>query len=154
MVVGTAAARPGNGAKAMQITLECDNGETYEGVVAGRGRWAPAHVNDSKTRFQPTGFLAFEGTSVDKHGASHEELIEDPIHRGNGNTPEGATIITCEFSVSWSNAKTGESLEGEGIVVGYLKQEETSEVLGAEQQQQGNGKLNNQGKGKAKGKNK
>lgn len=154
-IAGTALARPGNGVKALTVTLECDNGESYEGVVQGRGRWAPFHVDDSKTRLQPTAFLSFEGVRVDKNGMAHDASFEDPIRRGNGNVPEGAEIVTCDYTVTWLNERTGESLDGEGVVEGYFKQEEDDEGEGVSSQQQGQGfgKLNNPGKGKGKNKN-
>jgi len=147
IVAGTALARPGNGAKAMQITLDCDNGQSYEAVVAGKGRWAPAHVVGSKTRIQPTAFLSFEGIHVDEDGVSHDQVMEEPEYRGNGKTPAKKTIITCDFSVSSMDEKTGESFTGTGVIQGYIKNDST-EAVAAEQQGKSKGK--SQGKGKNK----
>jgi hypothetical protein len=92
--VGAAGADPKGGV----THLTCDDGGSYEVVVAGNGNWTPAHDTNSNTIFVPTWFGDFHGTVRDADGNVVDDFVEE------GDVPKGQSaktkgdILECTFS--------------------------------------------------------
>jgi len=92
--VGAAGADPKGGV----THLTCEDGTSYEVVVAGNGNWTPAHDSNSNTIFVPTWFGDFHGTVRDADGNVVEDFVEE------GDVPKGQSaknkgdILACTFS--------------------------------------------------------
>ena len=92
--VGAASADPKGGV----THLACEDGSSYEVVVAGNGNWTPAHDTNSNTVFVPTWFGDFRGRVFDADGNFVTEFV-DP-----GDFPKGQSaknkgdIVECTFS--------------------------------------------------------
>jgi len=116
--VGPASADP---AKGELVPLVCDDGGTYEVVVAGNGAFTPAHDTASNTMFIPTGFGEFHGVVSDSEGQVLFEFTDPPATKGS-STKARATSIECTFSFSGEELDPELGLihfEGSGSVVGF-----------------------------------
>lgn len=106
LAVPPAAGDPDNSKNVFSSTLTCDDGNSYEIVVAGghnadRDIFTPAHDLAGTGNFVPVVFEDFEGTIYDAGGTElfsfTDEFVAD---RGNGEVPKGRTPISCVFSVT------------------------------------------------------
>lgn len=92
--IGAAGADPKGGV----TTLTCDDGTSYEVVVAGNGNWTPAHDTTSNTILVPTWFGDFHGTVRDAEG----NVVDDFVEEGDSPKGQSATnkgdIVECTFS--------------------------------------------------------
>lgn len=120
MGVAAVSASPEKSRRAVPLTIECDNNQTYDAVGVGGG-WAPAFVVSSKTKLVPTAFISFEGVYIDPEGNPHPEVQLEPEFKGNGNAAKNRDIMTCTYSIFFENPETGESFSGTGVVEAYLK---------------------------------
>jgi hypothetical protein len=97
-VLGSGMRAAGADPKGGVTILTCDDGSTYETVVAGNGNWTPAHDTNSNTILVPTWFGDFHGTLRDADG----NVIEDFVEEGDSPKGQSATnkgdIVACTFS--------------------------------------------------------
>jgi hypothetical protein len=97
-VLGSGMGAAGADPKGGVTHLTCDDGASYEVVVAGNGNWTPAHDSNSNTVFVPTWFGDFHGTVRDADGNVIEDFVEE------GDDPKGQSakkkddILECTFS--------------------------------------------------------
>ena len=97
-VLGSGVGAAGADPKAGVTHLTCENGASYEVVVAGNGNWTPAHDSNSNTVFVPTWFGDFHGTVRDADGIVVDDFVEE------GDVPKGQSaknkgdILECTFS--------------------------------------------------------
>lgn len=99
LVVGGATAATAVPPEPFVITLDCDNGQTYDVVVSGNGLFTPGRALDSTTVLIPISFGDFMFRAVLPDGTVQE--ITDPgFAKGGGNVaarnPRPTT--TCSFS--------------------------------------------------------
>lgn len=105
VAVSPAWSDPANSKNAFVTTLDCDNGNTYDVVVAGghnanRDIFTPAHDLSATANFVPVAFEDFAGTIYDDEGTELFSFVDDyRVDRGNGTAPKGRTAIHCVYSV-------------------------------------------------------
>ncbi len=87
-------------AQAGTFEISCDNGQTYDVWVNGRGTWTPAHVIGSTTRLIPLAFTDNmyelydpEGTLVET-GSEPDEFLPGPRRRADAEC-----MVRQEFPV-------------------------------------------------------
>lgn len=119
-LVSAAGADPVRSPGAETFDLVCDNGESYEIVVAGNGEWTPAHLIGSKSMLIPTGFLAFEGTVYDAEGNILEQFEEGATYKGSPDAPKNRNLVICTFDVFFEDPDSGMTFEGSGTVQGFI----------------------------------
>ena len=100
------------------VTLTCGT-ESFDIVVIGQGNWTVAHDVDSKRVFHPTAFPSFEGVVTDAEGNVIDVISEPPFEKKNVPNNK-APILSCSFSVNFTDPETGESFSGTGTVEGYF----------------------------------
>jgi hypothetical protein len=91
LVAGPAAAHEG----AFLLTLECDNGKTYDVEFTGNGEFTPARDVNSNTVLVPVAF-DFTGTITDADGNVVDSFTEAST-KGSGKQKVDAT---CTFNIS------------------------------------------------------
>ena len=97
-VLGSGVGAAGADPKAGVTHLTCENGASYEVVVAGNGNWTPAHDSNSNTVFVPTWFGDFHGTVRDADGNVVDDFVEE------GDVPKGQRPRTRATSSSARSA--------------------------------------------------
>jgi hypothetical protein len=119
--VGAAGADPKGGV----THLTCDDGGSYEVVVAGNGNWTPAHDTNSNTIFVPTWFGDFHGTVRDADGNVVEDFVEEGDFPKGQSAKNKGDILECTFSFtevsdgSDPEFPEGFTFTGEGEVRGF-----------------------------------
>ena len=100
------------------IPLVCDNGETYEAVVKGRGEFTPAHLGDHQV-LVPIAFGDFVYTATPPDG-DPVTVREPGSAKGRGNVADRnpRETLSCTFSGSFTLAVEEEGLPA-GTVVDF-----------------------------------
>ncbi len=109
---GVAAADPMGEA----FPVVCDNGVTYQVVVAGNGQFTPAHDVASNSILVPTAFGETTFTVTDPEGNVTTETTP-PVSKGSASPPL-ATTTSCTFHVEGS--EDGFTFVLEGNVTGFV----------------------------------
>ena len=109
---GVAAADPMGEA----FPVVCDNGVTYQVVVAGNGQFTPAHDVASNSLLVPTAFGEITVTATDPEGNVTTETTP-PVSKGSASPPL-ATTTRCTFHVEGS--EDGFTFVAEGSVTGFV----------------------------------
>lgn len=117
-VVGTALGAPSNSKNAETISLECDNGETYEVVVNGYGEWTPGHIVGGGIII-PTA-MEYTGTYTDPEGNEFPVEGSGVKGKGKGKAGQRHEAVTCTFEIFFEDPDTLESYESVGTVEGFL----------------------------------
>ena len=109
---GVALADPGG----QPFPVVCDNGVTYQVVVAGNGQFTPAHDVATTTVLVPTAFGEITVTVTDPDGNVTTET--DPaVNKGSASRPR-ATTTTCTFHIE--DSQDGFSVVVDGSVTGFV----------------------------------
>jgi hypothetical protein len=111
-VGGAAAADPMGEA----FPVVCDNGVTYQVVVAGNGQFTPAHDVASNSILVPTAFGETTFTVTDPEGNVTTETTP-PVSKGSASPPL-ATTTSCTFHVEGS--EDGFTFVLVGSVTGFV----------------------------------
>jgi hypothetical protein len=109
---GVAAADPPGEA----FPVVCDNGVTYQVVVAGNGQFTPAHDVASNSILVPTAFGETTITVTDPEGNVTTET-DPPVSKGSSSPPL-ATTASCTFHVEAT--EDGFSVVVDGSVTGFV----------------------------------
>jgi hypothetical protein len=99
LVLATAAPANADPLKGQPITLECDNGVTYEAVFRGAGPWTVAQDTASNAVLVPINFAEGRGVVTDAQGNIVSEGVFPPVDKGNV-THVGGPIVTCSYTVT------------------------------------------------------
>lgn len=92
---GSAIAAPQD---AFEVTLDCDNGESYDVVVTGNGEFTPARDQNSTLVLIPVAFGDFTGTLFDDEGNEVDSFTEEgTTAKGSGKQKRDA-VCTFEFT--------------------------------------------------------
>ena len=111
---GTAWAAPSKGPNAQAVTVNCGQGD-FTAYVNGNGDWTPAHVGNKV--FHPIAFGEFTGTfTVPGQGTFP---IDDPPFARKTTPANGKSIIHCDYSLTFTDRKSGGSGTGSGSVDGW-----------------------------------
>ncbi len=94
------------------ITLNCDNGQTYDIVVNGNGQWTPAHDLNSNAILKPFAFGPFTGTVTDPQGNVVEQFTEPGESK---RAARNQRLVECGFS--FSGTEEGFTFTGTGTVL-------------------------------------
>lgn len=100
------------------VPLTCDNGQTYDVVVSGRGEFTPGHIVGSNAMLIPVAFGEFTATAQ----PSGEPAFSEP-GTTKGQSAKNKDLITCSFEFSFP--VTPEEIEEFGLPAG------TTEVVGS-----------------------
>ncbi|MCA1706349.1 MAG: hypothetical protein LC808_25040 [Actinobacteria bacterium] len=123
LVAPAAWADPANSKNVLTLELSCEDGNTYDVVVAGGHNadheiFSPAHDLDSATNFVPVAFEDFAGTIYDDEGTELFSFVDDSrVDRGNGQIPKGRTPLDCTFSFTDTFVATPEDAQ-DGLTPG------------------------------------
>jgi hypothetical protein len=109
---GVAGADP----KGEAFPITCDNGVTYQVVVAGNGQFTPAHDVASNSILVPTAFGEQTITLTDPDGNVTTETIP-PVSKGSSSHPR-ATTASCTFHIEATEG--GFSFVVDGSVTGFI----------------------------------
>ncbi|MFI7060646.1 hypothetical protein ACIBL3_06665 [Kribbella sp. NPDC050124] len=121
-MAGIANADPIGSSRTLLVELHCDNGSTYDVVVAGNGLFTPAHDLASSSILVPTSFGEFHGVITDAEGNVVEEFTDPAVFKGSA-TKDRATSVTCTFEVeqTFEIPELGVvTLTGDGSVTGFV----------------------------------
>lgn len=88
-----ATADPVNAKNSTTIPLTCDDGQTYQVVVSGNGRFTPAHVIGSTAVFVPVAFGDITGTALP---SGEPAFVEPPATKGQ-SAKNRNNLTTCSF---------------------------------------------------------
>lgn len=120
--LGTASADPSANPHSFEVPAVCDNGVSYEFLVAGNGEFTPAHDKESNTLLVVTGFGEAHGVLTDDEGNVLDEFTDPAVSKGNA-TKGRKTSVTCAFSFEESFTDPDLGLlhfSFEGTAVGFL----------------------------------
>jgi len=109
---GAAVADP----KGEAFPIACNNGVTYQVVVAGNGQFTPAHAVGSNSILVPTAFGEVTVTITDPEGNVTTET-EPPVSKGSSSRLR-ATTTSCIFHVE--GTEDGFSFVVDGSVTGFV----------------------------------
>ena len=98
------------------ISVACDNGTTYQVVVAGNGLFTPAHDVASNSNLVPTAFGEITLTVTDPEGNVTSET-SPPVSKGS-STHSRATTTSCTFHQE--GTEDGFSFVVDGTVTGFV----------------------------------
>lgn len=112
------------------ISLECDNGQSYDVVVNGRGEFTPGHIVGSNQVIVPISFGDFVFRAEDPQGNLIVEGSEPDSSKGGGNVEarNPRETITCTFGETFTleeadpefGLPAGTVVTFSGSVTGYL----------------------------------
>ena len=111
-VGGVAAADP----KGELIPVVCDNGATYQVLLAGNGEFTPGHDVASNSNLVPTAFGEITFTVTDPEGTVTTET-NPPVSKGSSSRPR-ATTVSCTFHEEGSD--DGFTFVVDGSVTGFV----------------------------------
>lgn len=105
------------------ISLECDNGISYQVTVNGNGAFTPGHDLASTSVLVPTFFGELHGTVTDSSGNVIEEFVDPPMVKGNSGGHPRATTTSCTFTINQSFEEPDLGLlffSGQGSLTGFV----------------------------------
>ena len=117
VVVTSATADPIGAKNSAPVTIQCGD-TTYQAVVNGNGRWAPAHDLNSNAVLIPVAFGEETAVFTDPAGTSHP-VPGNPAATKGSATPNGAPLINCSYHLALS-FPDGSSLAIDGTVTGFV----------------------------------
>jgi hypothetical protein len=118
----TAGADPGGSKQSFQVTVDCDNGATYQLILIGNGEFAAGHDSASNSIIVPTAIGSFHGVLTDAEGNVIDEFTDPPATKGNA-TKDRATSAECtfEFDQTFTDPELGiVHFHGEGSVTVFV----------------------------------
>jgi hypothetical protein len=92
LLIGPAGADPDKARNSQVIPVTCDDGQTYNVVVAGNGDFTPGHVVGSNSMFIPVEFGQFTATAQPS-GA----VFSEPGPAKGQSAKNGQDLVTCSF---------------------------------------------------------
>ena len=112
------------------VSLECDNGRSYEVVVNGNGSFTPGRIVGQTGVIVPVEFGAFEFEAVLPDGSTVGDFLEEGESKGGGNVVKRSPrpTVTCTFSQTFVlpeadeefDLPAGTEVRFSGSVTGFL----------------------------------
>lgn len=90
-------ADPVRSKNAFTIPVTCD-GQTFQVVVNGNGRFTPAHVVGTNQNFVPVSFGQTTFTVRNSQGQVIVSETEPPETKGRGRAGQSRELVTCSFN--------------------------------------------------------
>lgn len=112
LVVGVPAAAHADPKKADVITLNCDNGASYEIRVFSNGTWSPGLLTDGNGVIRPVA-VSITGTFTPADGSDPETFSESATKHLGAKTQ----TTDCTFSETSSDESGTVTLEGTATIV-------------------------------------
>lgn len=120
MTVSPATADPTNTKNGFgPISVVCDNGDTFDVFVNGRGEFTAAHITNSTSTLVPVEFGPSTFTVTDEDG--NILFTESDPGSTKGQSASGKkNLVDCTYTIKLSDPSTGETVTGSGSVVGFV----------------------------------
>lgn len=107
------------------VPVTCDNGQTYDVVVSGRGEFTPGHVVGSNAMLIPVAFGEINATALP---SGETAFVEPPSTKGQSGKKKDLTTCSFQFTFPVSPEEAEEfglpagttAVRGEGTVTVFI----------------------------------